>query len=126
MPDLAEALKSALNLNADDRAAVAERLLASLDDLDEEESDRLWALKASNRLDVFRAARCRLARMTRQDRNRTSWLALRPDFGYWFILNLACLLVLQFLVSTRRNPRRQPPSRECSGSSHEFERSCNT
>jgi 2-oxo-4-hydroxy-4-carboxy--5-ureidoimidazoline (OHCU) decarboxylase len=65
MPDLAEALKSALNLNADDRAAVAERLLASLDDLDEEESDRLWALKASNRLDVFRAGRGRLARMTR-------------------------------------------------------------
>jgi len=57
MPDLAEVLKSALSLNADDRAAVAERLLASLDDLDEEEAARLWTEEASRRREDFRACR---------------------------------------------------------------------
>jgi len=57
MPDLGEILKSALSLNADDRAAVAEKLLASLDDLDEEEANRLWAEEASRRREEFRAGR---------------------------------------------------------------------
>ncbi len=57
MPDLAEILKSALSLNAHDRAAVAERLLASLDDLDEEEADRLWTEEAARRREEFRAGR---------------------------------------------------------------------
>jgi hypothetical protein len=57
MPDLAEVLKSALSLNVDDRAAVAEKLLASLDDLDEEEADRLWAREAERRLKEYRAGR---------------------------------------------------------------------
>ena len=57
MPDLAEVLKSALSLNVDDRAAVAEKLLASLDDLDEEEADRLWAKEAQRRLEEYRAGR---------------------------------------------------------------------
>ena len=57
MPDLAEVLKSALSLNASDRAAVAEKLLASLDDLDEEEANRLWAEEATRRLEEFRAGR---------------------------------------------------------------------
>jgi hypothetical protein len=38
MPDLGEVLKSALSLKVGDRAALAERLLASLDELDEEEA----------------------------------------------------------------------------------------
>lgn len=53
MPDLAEVLKSALSLNTNDRAAVAEKLLASLDDLDEEEASRLWAEEATRRLREF-------------------------------------------------------------------------
>jgi len=57
MPDLADVLKSALSLNADDRAAVAEKLLASLDDLDEKEADRLWAEEATRRLEDYRAGR---------------------------------------------------------------------
>jgi hypothetical protein len=57
MPDLAEVLKSALSLKADDRAAVAERLLASLDDLGEEEADRLWTEEAVRRREEFRAGR---------------------------------------------------------------------
>jgi Putative addiction module component len=55
MPELAEVLRSALNLNLDDRAALAERLLASLDELDEEEAERLWADEAQKRLEEYRA-----------------------------------------------------------------------
>ena len=55
MPDLAEVLKSALSLNANDRAVVAEKLLASLDDLDEEEASRLWAEEANRRLQEFQS-----------------------------------------------------------------------
>ena len=50
MPDLVEVLRSALSLNLDDRAALAERLLASLDELDEEEAERLWAEEAQRAL----------------------------------------------------------------------------
>jgi putative addiction module component (TIGR02574 family) len=57
MPDLAEVLKSALCLNVDDRAALAERLLASLDELDEAEAERLWAEEAQRRLQDYRAGR---------------------------------------------------------------------
>jgi hypothetical protein len=57
MPELAEVLRTALNLNLDDRAALAERLLASLDELDEEEAGRLWAEEAQNRLEEYRAGR---------------------------------------------------------------------
>jgi hypothetical protein len=57
MADLAEVLKSALSLNADDRAAVAERLLASLDDLEEKEAERLWTEEAVRRRQEFRAGR---------------------------------------------------------------------
>ena len=35
MPDLAEILRSALSRSVNDRAALADRLLASLDELDE-------------------------------------------------------------------------------------------
>jgi len=57
MRDMAEVLKNALSLNADDRAAVAEKLLASLDDLDEDESDRLWGEEAARRLEEYRVGR---------------------------------------------------------------------
>jgi hypothetical protein len=49
MPDLGEVLKSALSLKLDDRAALAERLLASRDELGDEEAERLWALEAQGR-----------------------------------------------------------------------------
>jgi len=55
MPDLSEVLKSALSLKLDDRAALAEELLASLDDLGEEEAERLWAEEAQRRLYEFHA-----------------------------------------------------------------------
>jgi putative addiction module component (TIGR02574 family) len=57
MPDLNEILKNALDLRADDRATLANRLLASLDELDEEEADRPWAEEARRRLDEYRAGR---------------------------------------------------------------------
>ena len=57
MPDVTEVLKSALSLNADDRAAVAERLLASLDDLDADEVARLWTAEASRRREDYLAGR---------------------------------------------------------------------
>ena len=49
MADLTEVLKNALSLNVNDRAALAERLLASLDELDEEEAERLWAQRSEER-----------------------------------------------------------------------------
>jgi hypothetical protein len=57
MPDLAEVLKNALSLNADDRAVAAEKLLASLDDLAEEEAQRLWAEEAARRREDIHAGR---------------------------------------------------------------------
>ncbi len=49
MADGGEVLKNALSLSADDRALVAEKLLASLDDLEEQEAGRLWAEEAARR-----------------------------------------------------------------------------
>lgn len=57
MADLAETLKSALALDIHDRATLAEKLLASLEDLSEAEADRLWAEEAQRRLDEHRAGR---------------------------------------------------------------------
>jgi len=57
MPDLAEALRNALSLSVHDRATMAEKLLASLEDLSEEEADRLWAEEAQRRLLEYRAGR---------------------------------------------------------------------
>ena len=57
MPDLAEVLKSALRLGIDDRAALADKLLASLDELNDEEAERLWAEEARRRLEEYRAGR---------------------------------------------------------------------
>ncbi|MBI3272555.1 MAG: addiction module protein [Planctomycetes bacterium] len=55
MPDLAEVLKHALNLDVRDRAALTERILASLEALSPEEADRLWAEEAERRLEEYRA-----------------------------------------------------------------------
>ena len=46
-------------MDTHDRAVLAERLLASLDDLREEETERLWAEEAQRRLNGFRAGRAR-------------------------------------------------------------------
>ncbi|MBI3680618.1 MAG: addiction module protein [Acidobacteria bacterium] len=55
MPDPVDVFKNALSLNVQDRAALAERLLASLEELSEEEADRLWADEAQRRLEEYRA-----------------------------------------------------------------------
>ena len=58
MSDPAEVFKNALSLDVHDRAALAQRLLASLEELSEEEADRLWADEAQRRLEIGRAS-CR-------------------------------------------------------------------
>ena len=55
MSNLAEILKSAMNLDVHDRATLAERLLASLEELTEEEAERLWAGESQRRLEQYRA-----------------------------------------------------------------------
>jgi hypothetical protein len=63
MPNLEDVLKDALVLDARERAALAEKLLASLDEqlddgnLDETEAERLWAREAQQRLEAYRAGR---------------------------------------------------------------------
>ena len=63
MTNIQEVLDAALGLVVADRAVLAERLLASLEDLDEREADQLWAEESQRRLDAFRGgtARARLA-----------------------------------------------------------------
>jgi putative addiction module component (TIGR02574 family) len=62
MSDLDEALKHALSLSVRDRAALAETLLASLDELPDEEAERLWAEEAQRRLENYRAGRASAVR----------------------------------------------------------------
>jgi putative addiction module component (TIGR02574 family) len=57
MAGLTELLQQALNLDVRDRATLAERLLASLDDLTEPEAERLWAEEAQRRLEAYRVGR---------------------------------------------------------------------
>ncbi|MGO9123048.1 MAG: addiction module protein [Desulfomonilaceae bacterium] len=59
MSDLDEALKQALSLDVHDRASLAETLLASLEELPEEEAERLWAEEAQRRLVTYRTGRAR-------------------------------------------------------------------
>ncbi len=59
MPEPAEVFKSALSLDVHDRAALAQRLLASLDELSEEEAERLWADEVQRRLEGYRAGRAK-------------------------------------------------------------------
>lgn len=44
-----------MSLDVRDRAVLAEKLLASLDELSEDEADRLWADKSQRRLDQYHA-----------------------------------------------------------------------
>jgi putative addiction module component (TIGR02574 family) len=57
MPIPAEVFKNALHLDVGDRAALAQELLASLDELSEEEVERLWAEEAQRRREEYRAGR---------------------------------------------------------------------
>jgi putative addiction module component (TIGR02574 family) len=59
MSNLAEILKNALSLDVYDRATLAERLLASLEELSGDEADRLWAEEAQRRLEEYRAGRAK-------------------------------------------------------------------
>jgi putative addiction module component (TIGR02574 family) len=59
MPDLNEVLREALSLDVQDRASLAEKLLASLGELNEEEAERLWADEAERRVQEYRAGRAR-------------------------------------------------------------------
>lgn len=57
MSTLQDVLAEALSLDVQERAVLAERLLASLDELGEEEAERLWAEEAARRLEEYRAGR---------------------------------------------------------------------
>ncbi len=59
MAELTELLRQALNLDVRDRATLAERLLASLDELTEKEAEHLWAEEAQRRLEEYRAGRAK-------------------------------------------------------------------
>ena len=59
MANLSEILKSALSLEVRDRATLAERLLASLEEITEEEAEKLWAEEAERRLNEYRAGRAK-------------------------------------------------------------------
>ena len=59
MANLGEILKSALSLKVRDRATLAEKLLASLEEITEEEAEQLWAEEAERRLNEYRAGRAK-------------------------------------------------------------------
>jgi putative addiction module component (TIGR02574 family) len=59
MSNLAEILKNAMSLDVRDRATLAERLLASLEELTAEEAERLWAEESQRRLEQYRAGRAK-------------------------------------------------------------------
>lgn len=59
MSDPAEVFRNALSLDVDHRAALAQRLLASLEELSEAEAERLWAEEAQRRLEEYRAGRAK-------------------------------------------------------------------
>ncbi len=59
MAGLEEVLRKALALDIQDRARLAERLLASLDELSEDEAEHLWAEEAERRLKEYRAGRAK-------------------------------------------------------------------
>lgn len=59
MPNLTEIIKDAMSLDVRDRAALAEKLLASLEELSEEAAKRLWAEETQRRLEEYRAGRAK-------------------------------------------------------------------
>lgn len=60
MTNLAEIIKGAMSLDVRDRAVLAEKLLSSLDELSEDEADRLWAEESQRRLDQYRAGHAKV------------------------------------------------------------------
>ena len=62
MSDPKEVFESAMSLDVHDRAALAQRLLDSLEELSAEEADRLWADEAQRRLQEYRAGRATAVR----------------------------------------------------------------
>ena len=62
MSNRIEVFKNALSLDVHDRAALVQRLLASLEELSEEEADRLWAEESQRRLQEYRAGRATAVR----------------------------------------------------------------
>lgn len=60
MANLDDILKNALRLEVSERAALAQKLLASLDELSEAETERLWAEEAQRRLDGYRAGHAKV------------------------------------------------------------------
>jgi putative addiction module component (TIGR02574 family) len=59
MADLTDVIKGAMSLDIRDRALLAEKLLASLDELSEAEADRLWAEESQRRLDQYRGGQAK-------------------------------------------------------------------
>lgn len=59
MSDPAEVFKDAMKLEVQDRAALAQKLLSSLEELTDEEAERLWAGEAQRRLEEYRAGRAK-------------------------------------------------------------------
>lgn len=57
MTNLSDVIKGAMSLDIRDRAVLAEKLLASLEELSEDEADRLWAEESQRRLDQYRAGK---------------------------------------------------------------------
>ena len=57
--------REALSLDAHDRAALAQELLASLEELTEEEAESLWAEEAKRRLNGYHAGQA--ARVTAKE-----------------------------------------------------------
>lgn len=56
-PSLKAFEAKALKLSAADRAALAERLIASLDNLDASENERLWVEEAERRYEQYKKGR---------------------------------------------------------------------
>ena len=59
MANLSDVIKGAMGLDIRDRAILAEKLLASLEEVSEDEADRLWAEESQRRLDQYRAGEAR-------------------------------------------------------------------
>ena len=58
-PDRADIFKNALDLDVHDRASLANTLLASLEELSEEDTEGLWAQEAQRRFDEYLAGRAK-------------------------------------------------------------------
>jgi hypothetical protein len=60
MADLNNILRDALSLDIQERASLAEQLLASLDEIEPAELDRIWSDEAETRLRSIRSGAARL------------------------------------------------------------------